>query len=105
MILTRGKRRSWWTPVNGASHKTTSPLQEQGALIMSTSNGKKFTMDIFPPAPAVRRGSKKKSLPMELIAQLAGQDLGSKAIASRLKADGIAVSYRTIQRQLQGVMS
>ena len=105
MVLTRGKRKPWWMPVNGTSLKTPPQVQEQGAVIMSTSNGKKNTVDIFPPAPVVRRGPKKKSLPMELIAQLAGQDLGSKAIASRLNADGIAVSYRTIQRQLQGVMS
>ena len=48
-----------------------------------------------------KRGPKHRSLPDDLIEQLAGEGMGSKAIAAKLKGEsGIEVSYKTIQRRL-----
>jgi hypothetical protein len=41
---------------------------------------------------------KNMSLPMDLSKQLVSECQGSKMIAKRLTADGIPVSYKTIQR-------
>ena len=70
---------------------------------MSTSDDKKTTVDIIKPLVAKvtrgKRGPKHRDLPRDLIRQLAGEGMGSKAIASQLKREqGIAVSYKTIQR-------
>ena len=48
------------------------------------------------------RTYRKRALPEELIKRLNAQGLGSKAIASQLKDKGIIVSYKTIQRLLNG---
>ena len=68
--------------------------------------GKKSEVDIIQPAVTVRtlrkRGPKPKALPEELIIQWAGEGMGSKAIAARLKGEGIEVSYKTIQRVISG---
>jgi len=56
-------------------------------------------VDIIPPQGAIR-WPKKKPLPIEQITQLASEGLRSKAIASRLKKNGVIVSYKTIQRVL-----
>ena len=75
---------------------------------MSTLESKKFEVGIIhPPAtisrPSGKRGPKHRRLPEDLIKQLAGEGMGSKAIAARLKAElGITVSYKTIQRVLSG---
>ncbi|MFC1906958.1 hypothetical protein ACFLW8_02620 [Chloroflexota bacterium] len=45
---------------------------------------------------------KKRALPEDLIKQWASEGEGSKAIVTRLKSQGIAVSYKTIQRLLNG---
>ncbi|MFC2122092.1 hypothetical protein ACFLRP_00195 [Bacteroidota bacterium] len=45
---------------------------------------------------------KKRALPEDLIERLNKHGLGSKAIATKLKARGIVVSYKTIQRLLNG---
>ena len=83
------------------------PVVVDGVLNMSTVNGKNSKVDIFEPSVAKvtrgKRGPKQKPLPQELIKQWAGEDMGSKAIATRLKADtGVTVSYKTIQRLLSG---
>lgn len=71
---------------------------------MSTSNENIVTVDNFVPRGRPKT-YKKRELPEELIKQLHNNDegLGSKAIASKLKAEqGIDVSYKTIQRILAG---
>lgn len=78
-----------------------------GGGIMSTLKGKKTGVDtISPPVPSVKaakRGPKHRQLPEGLIKQLAKKDMGSKAIAAKLKRDkGITVSYKTVQRVLSG---
>ncbi len=51
----------------------------------------------------LKRGRKRKPLPVELITQRASEGLGAKAIATLLKTeDGIEVSYKTVQRVLAG---
>lgn len=47
-------------------------------------------------------GRKQLDIPVGLIKKLAGQGLGVKQIASRLSDQGIVISYRTVQRRIQG---
>ena len=69
---------------NRGSHQTTNPGEQQQK-------------------PVIKRGPKHRDLPDELIAKLAGQGMRAKAIASELKREhGIIVSYKTIQRMLEG---
>lgn len=74
--------------------------------IMSTVNDKKTKVDIIPSQTSKvthgKRGPKHRDLPLELVKQLAGQGLGSKAIVSRLKAEKVDISYKTVQRILSG---
>lgn len=67
--------------------------------IKSTSNEKTARVDIIQ-ATTPQRGRKKRELPEEIIKQLQGEGLGSKAIATKLKEQGVIVSYKTIQRLL-----
>lgn len=76
-------------------------------LNMSTLNGRNSKVDIIQPLVAKvtrgKRGPKHKALPHELIKQWAGEGMGSKAIATKLRTEqGITVSYKTIQRVLSG---
>ena len=48
-----------------------------------------------------RRGPKSRALPVERIRQLAFNGMGSKAIATRLRGEGLSVSYKTVQRRLR----
>ena len=78
-----------------------------GGGIMSTVEGVKTETATIPslaPSPeAAKRGPKHRRLPEDLIKQLSRKDMGSKAIAAKLKRDkGIKVSYKTIQRVLSG---
>jgi len=69
---------------------------------MSTLNSPTPTVDIFRPQGRLTT-YKKKELPELQIKQLHNEGMGSKAIASKLKAEqGIDVSYKTIQRVLSG---
>ncbi len=76
---------------------------------MSTVSGDKNTVDIIPlrvaTATATKRGPKFTELPDTLIRQWAGEGMGSKAIVARLaKECRIEISYKTVQRRLQGVL-
>ena len=77
-----------------------------GYGIMSPLEHQKSVVDIIRPAVTSRasgkRGPKHRQLPEDLIWRLAGEGYGSKAIATRLKEQGIKVSYKTIQRVLSG---
>lgn len=80
-----------------------------GGGIMSTVKGEKSEVDIIQPTVPItsigKRGPKFTELPDDLIRQWGGQGMGSKAIAARLKGEhGIEISYKTIQRRLQGVL-
>jgi hypothetical protein len=56
------------------------------------------------PKPSLvrRRGPKQKNLPVGEIKRWEKEGLGSKRIAARLKGQGVEVSYKTIQRILNG---
>ena len=75
-------------------------------LIKSTLETKKITVDIIPPqTPKLtrgKRGPKHRELPQDFIRQLATEGMGSKAIASQLRDEGITISYKTVQRILSG---
>ena len=100
-MLSPGKRPKWVPkatqkpvlepvqPASGAGHNNTgTPI---GSGIMSTVKANN------------KRGPKHKALPRELIEKWAGEDMGSKAIASKLNSKlGVRVSYKTIQRLLSG---
>jgi hypothetical protein len=77
--------------------------------IMSTLEGKKTEVDIIQPrmpkGTLGKRGPKFTDLPEDLIRQWASEGMGSKAIAARLEKEyRLKVSYKTIQRRLQGVL-
>jgi len=101
-------KRPGWIPKPQNGGKKTIPIPQHMVLIMSTLTGKNSEVDIIsPPVLKVtheKRGPKFTELPDDLIRQLAGQGMGSKVIAARLRDDGIKVSYKTIQRRLQGVL-
>jgi hypothetical protein len=106
-------RNCWWVPVKGAKNKTPPQVLAQGALIMSTSKCKNSTVDTINPTPPANdvkilnidcsdgRGRKPQSLPIELIKQYSLDGMGSKAIATKLKNQGLSVSYKTVQRRLK----
>jgi hypothetical protein len=58
-------------------------------------------VDKINPTPPDGRGRKLQPLPIERIRQPAFNGMGSKGIARELAEDGIAVSYKTIQRRLK----
>jgi len=101
-----------WKPAVTLPDKETSPLKAAEVSghppqIMSTVESKKIEVDIIQPSVSKvtrgKRGPKHKALPRELIKQWAGEGMGSKAIASKLRADhNVTVSYKTIQRILVG---
>lgn len=72
--------------------------------IVSTLTEEETTVDLIRPSVVVgKRGRKHRDLPHDLIRQWESEDMGSKSIATRLKAEqGIVVSYKTIQRVLSG---
>jgi len=94
-----------WKPKK--AHKKVVPVIDDVRRIMSPLESKKIAVDIIYPLDAtrarVKRGPKHRALPEDLIRQLAGEGMGSKAIVARLKVEhGVKVSYRTIQRILSG---
>jgi len=106
-ILPGGKRPAWIPKEGKIGHQKSIQVSQDVVLIMSTLNDKRIEVDIIQPSVAkvtrVKRGPKQKPLPQELIEQWAGEELGSKAIASKLNNElGIKVSYKTIQRLLSG---
>ena len=68
---------------------------------MSILKSKSLSMDKLE-ARERKTSYKKRELPEELIRQLSDDGLGSVAIATRLNKNGVAVSYKTIQRLLSG---
>jgi len=106
-MLSGGKRPAWIPKPQKPEKagKKQYRIPQHGDGIMSTLESKKFEVDIIHPPDAtrtsVKRGPKHRPLPEGLINLLAGEGLGSKAIAARLKTEfGITVSYKTIQRVL-----
>ncbi len=105
-----GVKRPVWIPKHQKPKKTGQnqyQVSQQGSRIMSPLESKKIEVDIIDPADAtrasVKRGPKHRALPEDLIRQLAGEGMGSKAIVARLKAEHrVKVSYKTIQRVISG---
>jgi hypothetical protein len=97
--------KPWWIPKT-ANEKNVQAV-EQLAPNMSTLNRQKTTVDkLDPPMPVrpiVHPGPKSMALPLDRIVKLAADGVGSKLIARQLNADGIKVSYKTIQRLLKKV--
>lgn len=52
----------------------------------------------------VKRGRPPVMIPDDLIRQLSSEGLGSIRIAEKLKEKGIIISYKTVQRRLQGTL-
>ena len=71
--------------------------QENNAVVCATpqNNG------IFEPSLGQGRGRPRQTVPENLIMELNSQGFSSRAMAARLNEQGIAVSYKTIQRRLQ----
>ena len=106
--LLTGTTRPKWIPRPELEKRAKNliPVAGDGDGIMSTVEDKKITVDIIRPSvtPATaKRGPKYRQLPEDLITSLADKGMGSKSIASTLKADyGIGLSYKTVQRVLSG---
>jgi hypothetical protein len=106
-MLPTTKRPAWIPSKGKIGHQKSIQVSEDMVLNMSTLNGRKIEVDIIQPSVAKvtrgKRGPKHKALPHELIKQWAGEGMGSKAIATKLRTEqGITVSYKTIQRVLSG---
>lgn len=110
-MLPATKRPSWRPKPLQRQREQEKPILVSTDVVsnMSTLAGKKTEVDIIPPpvrevteVTCEKRGPKHKALPVELINQWTGEGMGSKAIATRLKGEGIEVSYKTIQRLLSG---
>jgi len=106
-----GHQRADWRPRAAVARreseaKLTPPISQIGGGIMSTLDSLKNTVDIIQPSVTIRaivkRGPKHRQLPEDLIRELASEGMGSKAIALRLRTEGVTVSYKTIQRLLSG---
>jgi len=100
-----GHQRAEWKPE--IATKTTATVSQVGGGIMSTLERKNIEVDIIHPPTMSRasgkRGPKPRPLPEDVIKLLAGEGMGSKSIAARLKAEhDIKASYKTIQRVLSG---
>ena len=108
-LLSPGKRPAW-IPKKQKPKKAVEQqyqVSQVGYRNMSTLTNKKSEVDIINPPVTSRaigkRGPKQKNLPVELISQWAGEGMGSKAVATRLRSElDITVSYKTIQRILSG---
>jgi len=106
------RNRPKWAPRADKKGAKTSPLKtnkvsRDGVSIMATLESQKYKVAIIPPPARVttvgKRGPKHKALPVELIMQWAREGMGSKRIASRLKAEhSIIVGFRTIARIISG---
>jgi len=98
------RRGDDWKPKRAP--KETAQASHYVRTIMSTVESKKIEVDIIYPSDAMskgKRGPKHRQLPEDLVVRLAGEGVGSKAIAAKLKAElSITVSYKTIQRVLSG---
>lgn len=93
------------TIIGGHNYTKGSVGAVVGDGIMSTVKAKKTGVDMIAPAAMTKgkRGPKYRSLPEDLIEQLAGEGMSNKAISAKLKGEfGIEVSYKTIQRLLAG---
>jgi hypothetical protein len=90
------------TVINDAGEKNVKVL-EQPLQNMSTLKAQNSTVDKLSRPVIIRRGPKSKALPLERIAKLAADGMGSKLIARQLNANGIEVSYKSIQRLLKKV--
>ena len=103
-ILPVNKRPSWRPKAFKKALEKQYHIPQDEISIMSTSESKEFEVDIIiaraTARPLSKRGPKFTELPEDLIRELASQNQGAKAIATRLKAEGIEITYRTIQRRL-----
>ena len=107
-LLSTGSHSKRYKPMPLKSKSTSTevppiykPTGEE-KMKMSTPDEKPVTVDNFKPRGRPKH-YKKRELPIDLIKQLYTQDIGSKAIATRLKVGhGTKVSYKTIQRILSG---
>lgn len=110
LLTGHSKKASWIPKPQKEATQKVAPISQYGGGIMSTVKGKKIEVDKIQPSVAIetharrlsnKRGRKPKELPEDLIVELAGKGMGSKAIASNLRADhNITISYKTIQRIL-----
>ena len=106
-LLPSNKRPKWVPKAKNTPEKSIQVVDDV-VLNMSPINGEKNKVDIIQSRVAKvtrsKRGPKFTELPDDLIRQWASEGMGSKAISTRLKAEGYDVSYKTIQRRLQGVL-
>jgi len=61
-------------------------------------------IEVEPTNNEVKRGRPTVIVPDDLIRRLSSEGLGSIRIAEKLKEQGIIISYKTVQRRLQGVL-
>lgn len=109
MLPSHTKKATWVPkkPIAKIGAKKSPHVPQDGGGILSTVEGKKFTVDkIKAPVSKVireKRGRKQTGLPLDYIKQLAEAGMGYKKIAARVKVEyGVNCSYRTIARIVKG---
>ena len=107
--LSQSKKPAWIPRRNQKIDAEKSILIADDAVLnMSTRNDDKIQSGHISPIGPLQRSVGKRGpkfhddLPIGRIHELAAQSQGAKAIASELKGMGIIVSYKTIQRILDG---
>jgi len=105
-------RKPDWIPIKEKAvakreAKNSADLTGVHAGINATVKSKNATVALILPAVGKvtreKRGPKHRDLPEDLIRQWAGQDMGSKAITSRLKTElGIVIGFRTVAKIIKG---
>lgn len=104
------KKRPAWVPRHQAEESVGTQFIRGtlGAINMSTPLNTKIKGGLTGGKPMIirtpgRRGPKYRTLPEKVIRSMRSDGLSSKTIAARLEVDfGIHVSYKTIQRLLDG---
>lgn len=100
----RGQRYIPLPPEANLAPNNTQPIQTHTKEVktkLATLNDPSPTVANFRPRGRPK-SYEKCSLPNKRIKQLHNKGMGSKAIASKLRTEGVDVSYRTIHRILSG---
>lgn len=109
LLVEKGStRRPYWWPqgMEQGTEKEKKVSQDTSFNLSTLKAGKTKVDKLVPMTPIVTRekpGPRLMELPDDKIQEWASQGMGSKAIATKLEKEyRVVVSYKTIQRRLQG---
>ena len=100
----RQGKRTWYPRQGEDTPPNATKNYQEGTLTPghNSANGSLGAVGVGIMSRPKKRGPKHKALPQEVVTKLSGEGMSSKAIAARLRAEGITVSSKTIQRLLAG---